>query len=375
MAFAPRIRSVPAFGRRGFIGGSAALLSLLASLPANARARAVHVATAGKPGGGFVARIIGPDGETLASADLPARGHGNAPHPNGRDVVIFARRPGPYALVVDLSTGDVRHTIRPAKDRHFYGHGAFSPDGGLMFATENDFARDRGILGIYDARDWRRLGEVETHGLGPHQVLRRGGRLYLGNGGILTRPATGRQKLNIDTMEPSLAVFDARDGRLIDQQGVPAELHRLSLRHLAATDDGHVAIAGQWQGETQPDIPLVWTAAPGGALEPLETPELVNGALDGYVGSVEFDVTGRLLAATSPVGGRLVVWDMARRTVVATHAMTDVCALSPEPQGGFLAMSGTGTMWRVDGETGGARRLATGDSSVMWDNHATLLSS
>src|SRR5690606_11651800 len=109
------------------LAGGTALLTLMGALPVRARARALYIATAGTPDGGFVARIMGMDREILASIDLPGRGHGNATHPDGREVIVFARRPGHYALVVEIAGGAVRRTIHAVEGRHFYGHGAFSP--------------------------------------------------------------------------------------------------------------------------------------------------------------------------------------------------------------------------------------------------------
>ena len=43
-------------------------------------------------------------------------------------------------------------TIPSIEGRHFFGHGVFSPDGKLLYATENDFEAARGVIGVYDVR-------------------------------------------------------------------------------------------------------------------------------------------------------------------------------------------------------------------------------
>ena len=83
----------------------------------------------------------------------------------------------------------------------------FSPDGALLYATENDFDNAAGMVGIYDARAVSSaIGEFPTHGVGPHELLLLddGATLAIANGGIETHPDFGRAKLNIATMKPSL---------------------------------------------------------------------------------------------------------------------------------------------------------------------------
>ena len=86
---------------------------------------------------------------------LPDRGHAAAAHPQRPEAVAFARRPGTFALVIDCAEGREVARLHSPEDRHFYGHGAFTPDGRLLFTTENAIAEGTGRLGIWDAR--RRL--------------------------------------------------------------------------------------------------------------------------------------------------------------------------------------------------------------------------
>ena len=51
--------------------------------------------------------------------------------------MAFARRPGTFALVIDCAEGREVARLHTPEGRHFYGHGAFTPDGGLLFTTEN----------------------------------------------------------------------------------------------------------------------------------------------------------------------------------------------------------------------------------------------
>src|SRR5690606_31025455 len=147
-----------------------------------------------------------------------------------------------------------KEQVRPlplADERHFFGHGVYTPSGHLLFATENDYAAGRGVLGVYDASEagaYQRVAEFPTGGIGPHEVVLMpdGRTLCVANGGILTHPDYGKLELNLDSMRPSLSYVDARDGRLLEQVFLPEELHRLSLRHMALDASGCVWVGCQY---------------------------------------------------------------------------------------------------------------------------------
>ena len=148
--------------------------------------------------GGYRVSSFSANGARCLDLPLPGRGHSFAVRPGGHEAVHFARRPGRFALVLDLARGTVGHTVETPGGRHFYGHGVFSRDGRRLYATENDFGGERGVVGVYDAaNDYRRIGELKSHGIGPHDIrlLSDGETLVVANGGIATRPDLPRIKL------------------------------------------------------------------------------------------------------------------------------------------------------------------------------------
>ena len=71
--------------------------------------------------------------------------------------------------------------------------------------------------------------------------------LAVANGGVRTHPDTGRAKLNLDTMAPSLALMDTADGRLVRSVSFGPRLCRLSIRQLDVDRDGRIVVAMQHQ--------------------------------------------------------------------------------------------------------------------------------
>ena len=215
--------------RRALLAGAgAALATGLAPRAAAALAtsEALILATAMRRDGNFAVAILSERGELIREVALPARGHDMAVHPESGRAVAFARRPGTFAVAFDLFADKTPQVFLARSDRHFFGHGAYSADGKLLFATENDSAASAGIIGIYDATNaYARIGEFSTRGIGTHEaiLLPDGKTLAIANGGIETVPEYGRQELNIPSMDPSLAFTDL-DGHLIAQYRLPARL-------------------------------------------------------------------------------------------------------------------------------------------------------
>lgn len=357
-----------AVSRRTALG----LLATSVLLPGKARAesRQLYVnAFGGKAGFGVAA--FDAAGRIHYSLPLPGRGHSFARSRNA--AVAFSRRPGAYAVVFDAKDGRELRRIAAAEDRSFCGHGAFTSDGRVLFATEAIGSTGEGVLGIYDGTDgYRRIGEYPTHGLDPHEVrlMPDGRTLAVANGGILMLAGMPRLKLNIPDMAPSLAYLDVATGRLIRQVQPARELRQLSIRHITIDRRGRVAIAMQYEGPETDDVPLVaWHGGPDdpAGLRFLAIPPEQRRGLRQYCGSAAMSGDGRLLAVTSPRGNRMLIWDMEGERHLAAAEMDDVCGVAAEPDGaGFIVSNGLGRIaaWQV-----GRVTTLPEAGSHLWDNH------
>jgi hypothetical protein len=308
--------------------------------------------------------VLSEDRRLLFTTALPGRGHDVTYDPLSRRSVVFARRPGTFAVVFDHTGKTAPVTITSVAGRHFFGHGVFSPDGRLLYATENDYDNAAGMVGVYDAGDgFRRLGEFPTRGMDPHEVLllADGRTLAVANGGVETHPDYGRAELNIATMKPSLVFLDRLSGDLIEEQQLAPELHQLSLHHLAEDASGAVWFGGQYKGPAADRPLLVGKARPGAgiALLGMDTPVLDR--LHNYIGSVAANLDADTVAVTSPEGNSLVVIEAASGKVVSSRELVEVCGIAPERQG-FVASTGRGEVLGCDG---GDTRF----DDYVWDNH------
>lgn len=362
--------------RRALLAGIAAMtLAARAGragvvMPASVGARFL---SARRHGSRHEAVLIDSQARDLAVLALPDRGHSFAIDAAGARAVAFGRQPGFFALGMSLADGRGLGALPLPADRHFFGHGAFSADGTRLYATENDFEAGRGVIGIYDARPaaaWQRLGEFDTAGIGPHEVvlMADGRTLCVANGGLLTHPDYGKEPLNRATMRPSLVYLDAQSGQLLDKVELAPGLFQLSIRHLAVAGNDAVWFACQHEGPATEQPPLLGRHRRGNAPELFAGPPAVLRSLRNYLGSIAIDRDAGLIATSSPVGGSVAFWHAADGRSAGSLGRADGCGVAPLGDGRFLVSDGFGAMMTA-GPKGQPQQLMQPDTEMSWDNH------
>jgi hypothetical protein len=307
------------------------------------------------------------DGGLAFSLRLPGRGHAAAAHPTAPEAVAFARRPGSFALVIDCAAGRTVAGLTPPAGQQFNGHGAFVADGDILATSEVVAETSEGRIGLWDRRrGYRRVGNIPSGGIGPHEILALsdGSALVVANGGLRTDPGD-RRVLNAQDFRSNLSIIEL-DGRVRHMTEPPAELRAPSLRHLALASDGTVAVAAQWQGDPAegPPVLALWHAADGLAFVTDPGADL---AMAGYAGSVAWDESSQHVAITSPRGGVARIHD--RDGGVEVLARTDICGAAARPGGGFVFSDGAGRLWQAKGQA----LQALASSPRSWDNHMIAL--
>ncbi|MGN6549359.1 MAG: DUF1513 domain-containing protein [Pararhizobium sp.] len=331
--------------RRAFLRacGSVWLASLLpAPALALARADAVYATSFMLKDGSFAIATVTERGEIVDRQALPARAHGVTVCPATGLAVFFARRPGTFAMAYDPSGRRPPVTFHTPPERHFYDHGAFSPDGRRLYATENDYEHARGVIGVYDATDgFRRVGEMPSYGVGPHDVsVTRGGRmLIVANGGIETRPDYARVKLNLGSMEPSLAFIDAGSGALVEKHTLPPALHRLSTRHVAEDDQSRIWFGCQYEGAETDAPPVLGRLSLGEAIRFVGEHEPAMRRLRNYVGAIAVNAAAGCIGVASPMGGAAIILDLRSDKVVSVVEMRAVAGIAASRSGEGMVLS------------------------------------
>lgn len=316
------------------------------------------------------------NGKVLFDTQLPSRGHGLSLNPVQQHLVASARRPGTYLMVVDATNGKVLHDLESGAERHFYGHSLFSNDGRWLYTSENNIQTGYGVIGVRDVQDdYKQVKEFSSHGIGPHEInmLSDGRTLVVANGGILTRPETGRTKLNLETMSPSLTYLDAHSGDFLEEHKLSQDMHKNSIRHFAVNANDQVCFAMQYQGSAKGLPPLIGMHRKGEKIQLFNAPDTIQKRMANYCGSVCPDTSGQWFAVSSPKGNLVTFWSARDGKYVGNAEVADGCGIAAgNEHGEFLLSSGQGGVYQyVINEKKPLKLLRTHDA--RWDNHISRL--
>ena len=370
------------FGRRTFL----ARLAASGALPAVLSRCGGEAARVGLSEGPVILSARGARTDTFGLAAVDAadavvrvssgfRGHDVTLHPGrSSEALLFGRRPGFESIAVDLRSGEVTARLQAAAGRSFQGHGVFDPDGSTLFTSEADLETAQGKIGVWDGTTYERLTEIDTAGLGPHEILflPGSGLVAVANGGLLTRPETGRQVLNLDTMDSSLVYLEPESGRVAEQVRVSAP--KASIRHMDIAADETVVFGLQVQREALDHdhiVPLMGDHRLGGVPRLFEdSPEVVALFRD-YVGSVAVSAWYGVAGFTSPRGDVAGFWSVADGRFSGVVEFADVSGIDAMPDGDrFVLSNSRGEFRMVDAQTleeqPDQRRRFDG---MRWDNH------
>ncbi len=309
----------------------------------------------------------------LFETPLPGRGHGPCLSSDKKIAVMPARRPGRWAMVIDMTTGKTITRLSSPKGRHFYGHAVFSPDDRLLLTTENDYDHADGMIGVWDTKSWQRLDEWPSGGIGPHELALCDPVVVVANGGLLTHPETGRDKRNLATMRPNLCYISLKSGKILQQVEPPAKWFQCSLRHLDVTRDetGQIftLVGAQYQGPKHETAPLVALHSFGAPLDFVALPPELLRRLHHYCGSVRFIRNGRAFAITSPRGNSVLFGSGTEGTEWDSMTAQDACGLGGSGNSVVLT-TGTGDILSGNTENGlEPWSLRKNRTRFQWDNH------
>ncbi|MEM1035028.1 MAG: DUF1513 domain-containing protein [Myxococcota bacterium] len=244
----------------------------------------------------------------VALTDLWFLAHGFNVDPNDPTRAVVFEKKGPGAAYVDLRARTVLQKIDGPKRRHFYGHGAYSADGTLLYATESFLDQDhRGALIVRDAATFEELGEVPTFGASPHDcmLIDDGKVMVVANGG-------GRMQ---GGARPCVTYVDVASARLLEK--VELKTARYNTGHLAMGTDGALAVVSAPRDglpTRTPRLGAVSLRTPGKPLVTMSKPKRVVDKMKGETLSVA--VHGDRVVATQPDGNMVTVWSLAQTKLV-----------------------------------------------------------
>ena len=334
-------------------------------------------------GNHFVAKVHA-DGQQQFQIPVAQRVHDACYSSRLNCYYFFARRPGTQITVVDAQSGNWLETIESEPGHHFYGHGVLDLEQRYLFTTENHYAKPgakgEGIIGIYELGSsqnagLKRVGAFSSFGIGPHQLgLLSNGNLVVANGGLKTHPHSGRNVLNLPTMESNLSYIDSKTGALLERHVPPDS--KMSIRHLAISGSDRVVFGVQYHGNTNRPVPLVGAHTLGRNVQWLPCSELDLLALRQYTASVSVNLSGRYALVSCPRGNRVTLWRFGNHGAgeyVSHLPIKDVAGLINVGEDQWVASTGYGEVIQLELQGDQLFRTQQARLPVRLDNHATLI--
>jgi hypothetical protein len=251
--------------------------------------------------------------------------HGVAVDPLDATRVVAFEKIGPGAAEIDLASGRVTRGIRPAEGRWFYGHGAFSPDGKILYSTETVNARESGVIGMRDAKTLAYLGEFPTFGENPHDC-------HLIEDGTVLVVTNGGGALGTD-MRPCVTYVEVGSRRLLEKLDLRSE--RFNTGHLSlGAEDALVVVSAPRKGLTEQDLGAVSLRRGKERLRTMTQPADIAARMHGEALSVEIHEPSGVAAVTHPNGGMVTFWSLAELKLLKVLEL-------PRPRGLALTRDGS----------------------------------
>lgn len=251
--------------------------------------------------------------------------HGFAVCPRRPHRAALLEKRGPGGAFVDLVERAVLCPITPMDGHHFYGHGAFSKRGDVLFAVENDLATNQGVISIRDGESFAVLDRFPTYGEAPHDctLLDDGATLVVTNGG---------GKLG-EGSTPSVTFVDVTSQKLLERCEVDNE--RINTGHVALTRDrSFVVVSAPRDGLPESELGGVSLRLGGGPLRYAKKPEAAVKRMVGESLSVCIHERAKIAIATHPYGDLLTFWNLATGALFASIDL-------PGPRGVTCTLDGS----------------------------------
>jgi len=294
----------------------------------------------------FVLCLFDLDRDEARTMPMEFFGHGLAQHPVDRHRGVIFEKKGPGCCEVDLRDGRVTRPLTTPKHRAFYGHGAFSRDGSLLFATENNLETGNGLICIRDAKTYQEIGDFPTHGKGPHDchLVDEGRTLVITNGGGVLND-TGPDAA------PSVTFVDARSTKLLER--LTFDTPRINAGHLATTASNDlVAISAPRDGLSPTERGGVTIRTRGGPFVTMTEPEAIVSRMVGESLSLCIVEERAVVGVTNPDGNIVTFWDMAEKRFLKKLDLPAPRGFTRTLDGSYLVLSyGAGGLTLLSPET------------------------
>ncbi|PHV12965.1 DUF1513 domain-containing protein [Chitinimonas sp. BJB300] len=218
-----------------------------------------------------------------------------------RKCVFAFEKIGPGAGLVDLEKMQLVESIPPVKGRLFYGHGACSMDGQLLYSTETAIT-GMGAIGVREINSLQYLGDFPTYGSHPHDchLIENGDVLVVTNGG--GDQASGQLA--------SICYIDVQSQKLLERIEMTDE--RFNAGHLfPLAGRQSILLSAPRRNLNEEHLGAVSIQRNNQALDVLSQPPDVVNNMFGEALSVLALPGADFFVATHPTPGMVTIWQLS----------------------------------------------------------------
>ena len=160
------------------------------------------------------------------------------------------------------------------------------------------------------------------------------------------------------------------NGKLIQQYKLDKELHQNSIRHLDISNAGDVAIACQYNGNIQKEVPVLAIINKESEVQFLNLPKRYSKMIKNYCGGVKIHEEANILTASFPRGGILAFWELSSGKFMGFKNNKDVCGIDIDTSLSlFIASNGQGQIFSFDKNN----YENIFNKNIQWDNHLKVI--
>lgn len=238
--------------------------------------------------------------ERISLAFLP---HGVALDPKNSNRLLCFEKRGAGASEIYLNNLTSHRVIVPSLNCHFYGHGVFSHDGDVFYATETQLKDGIGQITIRDSQSLKVLGEFPSYGHHPHDchLVDEGRILLIANG--------GGDKTN-KMQRPCVVYVDIATQKLMHKITMNDE--RFNAGHLLPLTNGRFVLSSApREGMPAHSLGAVSMSRDPAALMLMKKPLSVVERMLGEALSMAIDPQQQVVAVTHPDGNMMTFWQLS----------------------------------------------------------------
>lgn len=299
-------------------------------------------------GMGWVAAFINFETAEISKTSLEFSPHSFVQHPINPDRIWVVERRvyadkkyapsakrGASASEIDLKTGRVVQNIYLPEASEFFGHGFFTPDGKVFFASRVDMEQAKGYLTGYDTADCTKIvaDYPITDGALHESRLMPDGTAMIACFGV--KPIAGEHPFSGPRLRKgALVQIDMKSGKPIHEWDVDDDTQMVG--HFRVTRDGNIIVLSRPREGVTSSGKVFFGNMGGKKLEEIRFSDMVPAGKSGECLSIALNADETVAMVTNPENNRILMIDAKKGVYLGAAPIMAKGIVYDEKAHGFI---------------------------------------